>query len=56
MGKSNADASMDRAIVAYNRLGQLAQLAVSNAAELPGAGGLRLVADNPVFIAWGSPT
>lgn len=49
-------ASMDRAIVAYDRLGQLAQLAVSNAAELPGAGGLRLVADNPVFIAWGSPT
>ena len=49
-------AAMDRAVAAHARLGNLVQLAVSNASTLPGAGGLRLVADNPVFIAWGTPT
>ncbi len=49
-------AAIDRATQAHARLGQLAQIAVSNAAALPGSGGLRLVADNPVFLAWGTPT
>jgi precorrin-6B C5,15-methyltransferase / cobalt-precorrin-6B C5,C15-methyltransferase len=49
-------AAVDRATQAHARLGQLTQIAVSNAAPLPGAGGLRLIADNPVFLAWGSPT
>jgi precorrin-6B C5,15-methyltransferase / cobalt-precorrin-6B C5,C15-methyltransferase len=48
-------AAMDRAALAYERLGHLTQIAVSNAAALPGSGGLRLVADNPVFLAWGTP-
>jgi precorrin-6B C5,15-methyltransferase / cobalt-precorrin-6B C5,C15-methyltransferase len=49
-------AAMDRAALAHQRLGHLTQIAISNAAALPGSGGLRLVADNPVFLAWGTPT
>jgi precorrin-6B C5,15-methyltransferase / cobalt-precorrin-6B C5,C15-methyltransferase len=49
-------AAMDRAALAHQRLGNLTQIAISNAAALPGSGGLRLVADNPVFLAWGTPT
>jgi precorrin-6B C5,15-methyltransferase / cobalt-precorrin-6B C5,C15-methyltransferase len=49
-------ASIDRAVLAHQRLGNLTQIAISNAAALPGSGGLRLVADNPVFLAWGTPT
>jgi precorrin-6B C5,15-methyltransferase / cobalt-precorrin-6B C5,C15-methyltransferase len=49
-------AAIDRAVLAHQRLGHLTQIAVSNASSLPGAGGLRLVADNPVFLAWGTPT
>jgi precorrin-6B C5,15-methyltransferase / cobalt-precorrin-6B C5,C15-methyltransferase len=46
-------AAMDRAVVAHARLGNLVQIAVSTAVALPGQGGLRLVAENPVFVAWG---
>ena len=49
-------AAMDRAALAHQRLGHLTQIAISNAAALPGSGGLRLVADTPVFLAWGTPT
>jgi precorrin-6B C5,15-methyltransferase / cobalt-precorrin-6B C5,C15-methyltransferase len=49
-------AAMDRAALAHERLGHLTQIAIGNAAALPGSGGLRLVADNPVFLAWGTPT
>lgn len=49
-------AAMDRAVLAHQRLGHLTQIAISNAAALPGSGGLRLVADNPVFLSWGTPT
>ena len=49
-------AAMDRAALAHQRLGHLTQIAISSAAALPGSGGLRLVADNPVFLSWGTPT
>lgn len=48
-------AAIDRALQAHARLGNLAQISVNNAATLPG-GGVRLVADNPVFLAWGTPS
>ncbi|HKE75230.1 MAG TPA: precorrin-6y C5,15-methyltransferase (decarboxylating) subunit CbiE [Acidimicrobiales bacterium] len=46
-------AAVDRALVARRRLGELAQVAVDRAVDLPG-GGVRFVADNPVFVAWGT--
>jgi precorrin-6Y C5,15-methyltransferase (decarboxylating) len=45
-------AALDRAVAAYQRLGQLVQVAVSRAESLPD-GGVRLEAENPVFVAWG---
>jgi cobalt-precorrin 5A hydrolase/precorrin-3B C17-methyltransferase len=45
-------AAADRALAARERLGSLAQVSVDVAAELPD-GGVRFVADNPVFVAWG---
>jgi len=45
-------AALDRAARAFDRLGQMSQVAVSRAEALPG-GGVRLVAHNPVFVAWG---
>ncbi|HET6773882.1 MAG TPA: precorrin-6y C5,15-methyltransferase (decarboxylating) subunit CbiE, partial [Acidimicrobiales bacterium] len=45
-------AAADRALAARQRLGSLAQVSVDVAAELPD-GGVRFVADNPVFVAWG---
>lgn len=45
-------AALDRAAGAGERLGHLVQVAVSRAATLPG-GGIRLAAENPVFVAWG---
>ena len=45
-------AALDRAAEAYRRLGRMSQVAVSRACPLPG-GGVRLVAENPVFVAWG---
>ncbi len=49
-------AAMDRALHAHARLGNLTQISVSNASTLPGGGGVRLAADNPVFLAWGTPS
>jgi precorrin-3B C17-methyltransferase/precorrin-6y C5,15-methyltransferase (decarboxylating) CbiE subunit/precorrin-6Y C5,15-methyltransferase (decarboxylating) CbiT subunit len=45
-------AAADRAAEAYRRLGQLVQISVDRADTLPD-GGVRFVADNPVFVAWG---
>lgn len=47
-------AALDRAAAAHVKLGHLTQVSISQAVPLSGAGGLRLVADNPVFVAWGS--
>ena len=46
-------AAVDRAVAAHRRLGNLVQLSVARGREL--AGGLRLAAENPVFVAWGRP-
>jgi len=45
-------AAVDRAAQAHRLLGSLVQVGVQRADVLPD-GGLRLVADNPVFVAWG---
>jgi precorrin-6Y C5,15-methyltransferase (decarboxylating) len=45
-------AAVDRAAAAAGRLGRLVQVAVSRGEHLPG-GGLRLAAENPVFVVWG---
>ncbi len=47
-----AFAALDRAAAAAQRLGHLVQVGVSRGAVLPD-GGVRLSAENPVFIAWG---
>ena len=47
-----AYAALDRAATAAGRLGHLVQLGVSRAQVLPD-GGIRLAAENPVFVAWG---
>jgi precorrin-6Y C5,15-methyltransferase (decarboxylating) len=45
-------AVVDRAVAAHRRLGRLVQLNVSRGAPV-GELGLRLVAENPVFVCWG---
>jgi precorrin-6Y C5,15-methyltransferase (decarboxylating) len=45
-------AAIDRAAEAAERLGNLVQVNVSRAKTLPD-GGVRLAAENPVFVAWG---
>jgi precorrin-6Y C5,15-methyltransferase (decarboxylating) len=45
-------AALDRAVSAADRLGALVQVAVSRGRRLPD-GGLRLAAENPVFVVWG---
>jgi len=45
-------AAIDRAAEAHRRLGSLVQVGVDRAEALPD-GGVRFVADNPVFVAWG---
>jgi precorrin-6Y C5,15-methyltransferase (decarboxylating) len=47
-----AFAALDRAAAAAQRLGHLVQVGVSRGAVLPD-GGIRLAAENPVFVAWG---
>ena len=44
-------AALDRAAEAWTRLGEMTQVSVSRAAPL--AGGVRLVASDPVFVCWG---
>jgi precorrin-6B C5,15-methyltransferase / cobalt-precorrin-6B C5,C15-methyltransferase len=44
-------AALDRAAAAYERLGNLAEVSVARGRPL--AGGLRLEAENPVFVVWG---
>lgn len=47
-----AFAALDRAALAADRLGHVVQIGVSRGRALPG-GGIRLAAENPVFVAWG---
>lgn len=47
-----AYAALDRAAAGAERLGHLVQIGVSRGRPLPG-GGIRLAAENPVFVAWG---
>ena len=47
-----AYAALDRAAAAATRLGHMVQVGVSRASVLPD-GGVRLAAENPVFVAWG---
>ena len=47
-----AFAALDRAAVAAGKLGHLVQVGVARGRPLPD-GGLRLAAENPVFLAWG---
>jgi precorrin-6B C5,15-methyltransferase / cobalt-precorrin-6B C5,C15-methyltransferase len=44
-------AALDRAAAAYQRLGNLAEISVARGKPI--AGGVRLEAENPVFVAWG---
>ena len=44
-------AALDRAVAAYERLGNLAEISVARGKPL--AGGVRLHAENPVFVVWG---
>ena len=46
-------ASLARATEAAARLGSMVQVSISRAVPLPGDGGLRLAAENPVFVCWG---
>ena len=45
-------AALDRAAAACQRLGHMVQVGLSRARALPD-GGIRLAAENPVFVAWG---
>lgn len=45
-------AALDRAVEGWRRLGNLAEITVAHAATI-GEDGVRLVGDNPVFLAWG---
>lgn len=45
-------AAMDRAVAAHERLGSLTQVSAARGRTLPD-GGLRLEAENPVFVVWG---
>jgi precorrin-6Y C5,15-methyltransferase (decarboxylating) len=45
-------AAVDRAVTAAERLGDMVQIGVSRGRRLPD-GGLRLAAENPVFVVWG---
>ena len=47
-------AALDRAVSAAEQLGALVQVGVSRGRRLPD-GGLRLAAENPVFVVWGPP-
>lgn len=44
-------AALDRAVAAYERLGNLTEVSVARGRPL--AGGVRLEAENPVFVVWG---
>jgi precorrin-6Y C5,15-methyltransferase (decarboxylating) len=45
-------AALDRAAGAFQRLGHVVEVGVSRGQSVPG-GGVRLAAENPVFVAWG---
>jgi len=47
-----AFAALDRAAAAATRLGHLVQVGIASGTVLPD-GGVRLAAENPVFVAWG---
>jgi precorrin-6B C5,15-methyltransferase / cobalt-precorrin-6B C5,C15-methyltransferase len=46
-------AAMDRAVAAADRLGDLVQVSVGRGRPI--GGGIRLAAENPVFVVWGPP-
>jgi precorrin-6Y C5,15-methyltransferase (decarboxylating) len=46
-------ASPARAAEAYERLGHMVQVGINRATRMPGEGGVRLAAENPVFVCWG---
>jgi precorrin-6Y C5,15-methyltransferase (decarboxylating) len=46
-------ATLDRAAEAWNRLGSLVQVAVSRGETIGRPAGVRLAAENPVFVCWG---
>ena len=46
-------ASLDRAATAASLLGEIVEISISRGARLPD-GGLRLRAENPTFVAWGT--
>ena len=46
-------AALDRAALAWGRLGSLVQVAVSRGEVVGRTGALRLAAENPVFVCWG---
>lgn len=48
-------AVLSSAVAAAERLGSLVQVSVSRAVPIGPDNGLRLAAENPVFIAWGAP-
>ncbi len=50
-----AFATMERAVAGAARLGHLVQIGVNRAEPIGADGTLRLAADNPVFVAWGTP-
>lgn len=47
-------AALDRAAAAQARLGELVQISVNRGVALGDTGALRLKAENPVFVCWGS--
>ncbi len=47
-------AALDRAAAAASRLGSVVQVAVSRGVPVGAGGALRLAAENPVFVCWGS--
>jgi precorrin-6B methylase 2 len=48
-----ASATMESALAAFARLGNLVQVSVARGARV-GEAGVRLAGTNPVFIAWGA--
>jgi precorrin-6Y C5,15-methyltransferase (decarboxylating) len=45
-------AQLDRAVIAWQRLGNLVELSIARGTAV-GSAGVRLAAENPVFVCWG---
>jgi precorrin-6B C5,15-methyltransferase / cobalt-precorrin-6B C5,C15-methyltransferase len=46
-------ALLDRAVLGWQRLGNVVEVAVARGVEVGASGGVRLAAENPVFVCWG---